>query len=140
MKRRGFLGFVGGAAVAGPSVAKNAVAKLPEGLGLGNHIVASYGIPGEVGEGPGGGDWKIKEIAKLRRLLTGDLTDDEKEERRRSRLYSRQLRISHEVSVLVSVSGVHKLAMHEHRMEKNSEDITRSSLRGRLSRLLRGDD
>lgn len=45
MKRRGFLGFIGGAAVAGPSMAKAAVATGVEGLSIGNAAGFIGGAP-----------------------------------------------------------------------------------------------
>ena len=50
MKRRGFLGFLGGAAVAGPGMVKNAAAQGMEAMSLGNStglLSAGIGYAGE---------------------------------------------------------------------------------------------
>lgn len=138
MKRRGFLGFMGGAAVAAPAVAKTAIAELPKGLGS---VSMGVGVP-SMGYGGGpvdsvGGNWRLKEIANLKRILTGDLTEDEKEQRKRERMYARQQSISHGVAVLVSVSGAHKLNMYANRIERHKDRIRRSETKGYLARLLR---
>ena len=142
MKRRGFLGFMGGAAVAGPAVAKNVVAELPNGLldgkiGFASGLAQGYPVATKCEDQ---GEWRIKEIANLKRLMTGELTDDEKEERRRTRLYNRQTIISHGVACLVSVSGVHKLRMNEERMERHGDEMRKLEARSRLSWLLRQED
>lgn len=46
MKRRGFLAFMGGAAVAAPAMAKEAAAKVTEDLALGRAGFLSSGVPG----------------------------------------------------------------------------------------------
>lgn len=46
MKRRGFLGFIGGAAVAGPSMAKAAAVQGMEAMSLGNAVSLSGLVPG----------------------------------------------------------------------------------------------
>jgi len=70
MKRRGFLGFLGGAAIAGPSMAKQAVAATVADLNLAG---LSGGIPvpdydGPVGQAIGGSgakEWAVARLAKL---------------------------------------------------------------------------
>lgn len=68
MKRRGFLGFLGGAAVAGPSMAKAAVTPVTEALS-----VPGVGMAGLYG-GPQGGsiaaDDTAGEIFRLKGMLT----------------------------------------------------------------------
>lgn len=136
MKRRGFLGFIGGAAAAGPSVARAAIAEMPKGLGT----VASppmHGLSQGVCEGSSGGDWRIREIADLKRILSGDLTDEEKEQRRRERMYALEAIVDQNVAVLISVSGPQKLTMRRDRVRRLQEEIRLSETRGYLSRLLK---
>lgn len=142
MKRRGFLGFMGGAAAAGPSVAKAAVAEMPKGLGAA--FSHNPGAPlGGLSQGIRdtassiGGSWRIKEIASLRRVLLGDLTDEEKEQRKRSRLYAHQSVVQQNIAGLVSVSGVRKMEMYGDQMARLDDRIRRSEAQGYLSRLLR---
>lgn len=139
MKRRAFFGIMGGAAVAGPKVAKEAVAKLPVGLS----DVAMAPVPvgfGSLGKANGSDkSWVLKEIADVRRFLAGGLTEEEKEQNRRNRLYSQQSVISQSVASLVSVSGVRKLEIYRDRMEEHTRRIQESDARQRLHWLLRQD-
>jgi len=147
--RRKFFGLVGSAAVAGPTVAKNAIAKLPGGLLNGGPGVPPLGLSAGIG-GPapsyasdvacqaiGGGSWHLEEIARLRRFISGDLTDDEKEERRRQRLYGRQQTISHHWAVMQSVAGWRKIELYHRDMERMNDEIARSHSQSYLARLLR---
>lgn len=141
MRRRGFLGFMGGAAVAGPSIAKQAVAQMPSGLGS----AALPGPPmgyGSIGQGvsiASDKSWAMKEIADIKRFLTGELTDEEKESRDRARLYRREQIINQNVACLASVSGSRKLAIYSRRIELHNEDLARSEQRSRLYWLLKQD-
>jgi hypothetical protein len=139
MKRRGFLGIIGGAAIAGPKVAKEVVAKLPVGLG---DATMNYAVPvGYASEGISSaspnGSWRLTEIANLRKILTGEMSDQEKEDQRRQRLYAQQSIISQGVASLVSVSGVRKLEMYQDRMAAHQRRIQQSEAQSRLHWLLR---
>lgn len=143
MKRRGFLGIIGGAALAGPKVAKEAVAKLPVGLGDAAMAAAPYGgyaSPGlnAVTDAPSG-SWRLTEIANLRKIITGEMTDAEKEDQRRQKMYAQQNIISQSVAALVSVSGVRKLEMYQERMAAHGRRIQKSEAQSRLHWLLRED-
>lgn len=143
MKRRGFLGIIGGAAIAGPKVAQNVVAKLPVGLGdatLGVPPFGGYGSQGIATSAASDSSWRLTEIANLRKIITGELTDQEKEDQRRQKMYSQQNIISQSVASLVSVSGVRKLEMYQERMAEHSRRIQQSEARSRLHWLLRQDD
>lgn len=68
MKRRGFLGFLGGAAVAGPSMAKQAVSAGLNDLSLGGAAgsLSSGNWAGySVVSGSGPNQWASNEMAKL---------------------------------------------------------------------------
>jgi hypothetical protein len=142
MKRRAFFGLMGGAAVAGPAAAKQAIAKLPVGLGDAMVPVAPVGMSYASTASPNGvdGGWKLKEIANLRKFLIGDLTDEEKESQKRNRMYAQQNVIGQSVASLVSVSGVRKLEIYRDRMETHNLKIQESDARQRLHWLLREDD
>ncbi|NTJ63515.1 hypothetical protein G6M50_38215 [Agrobacterium rhizogenes] len=139
--RRKFFGLLGGAAVAGPTAAKNAVANLPTGLFGLSAIGPSGPAPAYQGEtatlSPSTGSWHIDEVARLKRFLSGDLTDEEKEERRRSRLYSRQQALSNHWGGMQSVAGWRKLELYNRDMELVNDEIARSHSQTYLSRLLR---
>jgi hypothetical protein len=141
--RRGFFGLVGGAAIAGPSIAKNAVAELPKGLGAGLSspvppsgvsIGGSIGLAQKVG---GGSSWHVAEIGRLRKYLSGDRSDEEKEEARQQRLYSRQTMISNHAAGLRSVAAWKKLDLYHRDMEALHEEIRRSQTQTRIWRLMK---
>lgn len=144
MKRRGFLGFLGGAAAAGPAVAKEALARLPVGMGDvvgGGFSTVADGYGGGTGylsaaEPTGGDDWRLKEIASLRRILSGDLTAEERGERDRQALEKRQHLISQNVASLVSVSSTRKLGIYNARAAAHHEDIARIRTQSYLQHLL----
>lgn len=120
MKRRGFLGALGGAAVAGPSVAKNALAQLPTGLG---QNVLGYGSIGNSVEActKQSGDWELSQIERLRRLISGQKTDEEREEDALTRRENRNNIIGQGIASLRSVSGTAKLDMYERKMREIRE-------------------
>lgn len=119
MKRRGFLGALGGAAVAGPSVAKNALAQLPTGLG---QNVLGYGSSGALDKcSPVPGDWELSQIERLRRLISGQKTDEEREADAIERRENRNNIIGQEIASLRSVSGTAKLDMYERKMREIRE-------------------
>ncbi|RVG96711.1 hypothetical protein CN221_11230 [Sinorhizobium meliloti] len=118
-------------------MAKAAIAEMPKGLGM----VASppmRGLSAGIGVADSsGGEWRIREIADLKRILSGDLTDEEKEQRRRERMYALEAIVDQNVAVLISVSGPQKLAMRRDRVRRLQEEIRLSETRGYLSRLLK---
>ncbi|MCQ1850394.1 hypothetical protein [Neorhizobium galegae] len=141
LNRRKLFGLMGGAAVAGPGIAKQAVAQLPQGLGLGIGPAPLWGEdPTSKGVDCGsisGRDWRLDEIATLKRLISGDLTAEEKEDRRRRKLHARHALISQEVASLMSVSGVRKLDIYNERVHRLEDDIRRSQHQSQLWRYLK---
>ncbi|WP_085033915.1 hypothetical protein [Ensifer aridi] len=136
--RRKFFGLMGGAAVAGPAVAKQAIAQLPQGLGMAIDAHSRLGGPQEANGICGHDkDWRLSRIAQLRRFISGDLTDEEKEELRRRKMHSRQSIISQEVASLVSVSGVRKLDIYNERLHRLHLEIELSENRSSLARFLK---
>jgi len=142
VNRRKLLGFIAGGAVAGPAAAKSIVAELPKGLsgGMmpfpGGGVYAGYGnLVGPTD--PGSGDWRLREIADIKRWLSGELTDEEKEREQRRRMHTLQNSITQNVAGLRSVSGLHKMRMFDGQMHALNDRIERSERKGYLSRLLR---
>lgn len=141
MKRRGFLGFMGGAAVAGPSAAKAAISQMPAGMELSANLPPIPPIGGYMATTAANdvdNSWKISEIANIKKFLSGDLSEDEKEQRHRQRMYGMHSIISQHVAGLRSVSGVQKFAMYNRAIEAKNDEISRSEARGRLHWLMRG--
>lgn len=141
--RRGFLGMFAGGVVAGPGVAKAAIAQMPQGMGL---VAAGFDSidMGRDAMDPappraGKGSWRDDRIAYLRRRVTGELTDDEREERDAQRLRNRKQMISQHVAGLVSVSPSQKVAMYIRRIEEHHEELERREHKWSLTRMLRGD-
>ncbi len=136
--RRKFFGLLGGAAVAGPAAAKNVVAHLPTGI-VGQDLLGPmspaplYG--GEVAMKSS--SWDLDEIARLKRFLSGGLTEEEKEERRRNRLHRRQQFISNHWAGMQSVAGWRKLELYHRDMDRVNDEIERSQSQSYLTRLLR---
>ncbi len=124
MKRRGFLGFIGGAAVVGPSAVKNTVAQMPSGLGLPmSGDIRGYGGSVPTAAGIGSGDWRLEEIARLKRFITGELTDAERESERVNLIRSRETLINQHAAALVSVSAVSKIAIFNRDMRRLHREI-----------------
>lgn len=141
MKRRGFLGILGGAAAAGPAVAKEALSSLPTGMG----DVMIRPFPGSAGyeksmigmkQVGDAGDWRLKEIEAIRRFLSGDLTEKEREDRRCIALEKRQSLISQNVASLASVSSSRKLAIYNERLAAHHDDVERIRKQSYLQHLL----
>lgn len=140
LNRRKLFGLMGGAAVAGPGIAKQAVAQLPQGLGMAMGPSPPWGSPSkgiECATLASNSDWRLDHIANLKRMISGDLTDEEKEDRRRQKMHARQSLISQEVAGLVSVSGVRKLDIYNERVHRLQEDIERSQHQSQLWRYLK---
>lgn len=141
MKRRGFLKAVGIGAAAAPIVAKNAVAELPASLGNSNVSAASF-IGGGVNAMTAGPDnaWRLKEISKLRQLINGGLSDEEKQRIRMAKLYQMERAISQNITCLGSVSPVHKVSMFIEASAKHSERVAIQEARQRLLWMEREDE
>ena len=90
MKRRGFLGVLGGAAVAGPGAAKQAVtAAQSASLGgvaragaIGGALARETPVTGLGGLQYDHKNYLMQRVAELKRRISGELTDEEREERR----------------------------------------------------------
>lgn len=138
MKRRGFLGFMGGAAVAGPQVAKNVVQAMPKGV----YDIGGYGGGGKLASAAGHAiatdrDWRLDEVDRLRRLLTGQKTEEEKEADREHRLRNSEPVISQNIMCLLSVAPAAKVRMHKNRMDEINHQAELLYTKRRLSEYLK---
>lgn len=135
LQRRKFFGLMGGAAIAGPSIAKDAVEKMPVGLGDIDVWGNSYGVVAESIKPS-----KSSRILELRRLISGEFTKEEIEDRRRDKMRRKMQLINQEIASLRSVSGVRKIDMYQERCVVINDAISRSYNMGYLERLLSGEE
>lgn len=132
---------MGGAAVAGPQVAKNVVQAMPRGVS----DIAGYGKGlGLVGGGTEAAgingidrDWRLDEVNRLRRILTGEKTEEEKERERERRLDNVEPIISQNVMSLQSVSSATKVRIHRRRMDEINQQAELLYTKRRLSEYLK---
>lgn len=148
--RRGFFGLVGGAALAGPSAAKAATQGIAGSLshlgpgmapkgppwygGVDSINVASRGLSQAVSIST---DWKLHEIASLRRFISGQLTDEEIHEQLMRKLEVRRTLIDQNTQALRSVSTVRKVEMFHRNLLADEHERERENKRGYLARLLK---
>lgn len=108
MNRRGFMGFLGSGAAAGPSALKSAVAKISSG----SVVVHSYGIPTESPQNLESGYHAARNIMSLLRPVTSP-----------AKYYGGGGRYA-DIEGLVSVSPVQKARMSSER--ERDEVLTRT--------------
>jgi hypothetical protein len=139
MKRRQFLGFLGGAAVAGPKAAQ-AVAKetLTKGSLIGE-AVSGGAVPGYYGEpqaASSSGDWKVSRIKELKAILAGKDPEAERREKQQ-RYYALENRDRARIDSLRSVSFVNKMRLYTEGSFERNERIRRENMRWELADLLK---
>jgi alkylated DNA nucleotide flippase Atl1 len=141
MKRRGFLGIMAGAGIAGPSAAKQAVTAASR-TQLGG-VARLTGMPsaaglGGVAEDPMGssGSWLKTAIADTRRIISGQKTDEQIE---RERLDDETVRHAFEIetSGMRSMSEAAKLHRMRQYARQRSEQAEIGYAKLRLKDLLR---
>ena len=110
MNRRGFLGFLGGAAATGPKLASDLASQAATGARLGGSAASYIGANIPPYPGPNS-EWKISRIADLKRLLTGNEDPDAEFNRKRQRLYNAETAERFRLDSLRSVSPSYKVAM-----------------------------
>lgn len=113
MKRRGFLAFLGGAAVAGPGAAKNVTTKafpITEAQIAGNLIAQSGPSYGQLGIFN-----KFDRMMKLKRLIAGEEQEDTNPF---SSAHARQIKAEHAVNALHSVSHSQKINILQRRVKE----------------------
>lgn len=142
MKRRGFLGLIGGAAVAGPSVAKNALVTAAPlsgsayaGMALSLDNLAdppeTMGYATTLGSKS---NWKIDRIGRIKRLLSGEEEDEEHDIRPRLRMSE------HNINALGSVSPVSKVRMFRSAVKSAQREQRKRSWLQELLELETGED
>lgn len=104
--RRGFLGLLGGGAVAGPKLAQSLAGEVASGMSVPPMGFAGMGIANAVG----GGDWKTQRIAELTKWLTLG-RPEAADERRQHLQYQLEARERFRLDGLRSVSPVQRHAM-----------------------------
>jgi hypothetical protein len=135
MKRRGFLGILGGAAVAGPAAAKNVISTTA--LGSGN-LAEGMSMVGR-GLAPST-TWSVTvsafdRMAKLKRLLSGEETQEPDPYSIANR---RRLHAEHSVNALHSVSMAAKLKILAREVDKIEAEQRRGYWLLELMNLERG--
>ncbi len=130
MKRRGFLGFMGGAVAAGPKLATSIT---DQGDRLLPHGVGSYGVEPEAT-----GSWKPQRIAELRRLLSGVRAEDDDYRARSRHLSAMESADRFRLDGLRSVAGHHKATMLHQSNERRRAEWDENSNRWELFNLLKG--
>jgi len=117
MKRRNFLGLLGGTAVAGPSIAAETASKLSASnvwahkanyLTQGQGPLADYAQSGAPANDI---SWHASRIQSLRDLITGKVDDHDAHYRRANRVRSGEMADRAAIDALRSVSMQHKYSM-----------------------------
>lgn len=101
--RRGFLGFMGGAVAAGPKLATELASAAPQPTPSMGYLHGGIGASND-------GDWKARQVAKLRGLLAGRDPQPARDRKLR-RLYSIEQQERFRLDALRSVSPVHRYRM-----------------------------
>jgi hypothetical protein len=138
MKRRGFLKAVGLGAAAAPIISQGAFAGSGDMLAKtsAGNIIGGYGMDkalNPVSEG----DWRADQIKSLKAIINGGISEDEKSEIKRRRLYQKETAIRESVACLQSVSQTRKLEMVNDRIELHEERMVIERAKERLHWLLK---
>lgn len=139
MKRRGFLGIIGGAAVAGPAAAKNIIKTRPDSIGSTLGILREGPSMGAIATAGNGidRDWRLGEIERLRRFISGGESEEEKEAKRQQRLHAMEPIVSQNVMCLQSVSAATQVRMHRRRMDEIYREVEVIYSKRRLTEYLK---
>lgn len=134
MKRRSFLGLIGGAAAAGPSLAGSiATAVEPTPIRGGAVLAKSARI------GPPDVDYATRRIQELRRLIAGEEDEEQKEARRIERMYALDQAERFQLDSLRSIAPQHKSRMLIRRQERVEKTRDYAWWKRELSKLLRSE-
>lgn len=129
MERRKFLGFLGGAAAAGPKLAQSLASTVSTG---GPPPMGVYAVAA----GDSEGKWRLARIKELKGLLSGK-DDETAKHRRMSRLYNVENVERFRLDSLRSVSATHKMQMFIEGNLDRQERIRRMHLEDELANLLK---
>lgn len=113
INRRGLFGIVAGGAVAGPQIAQGIVSEMartaPSLGGSAVKSVVGYGL-NQTAADMTMGDWRLERVAQLKRVLSGENKDDERERKRRVINYLEKVEAAR-LESLKSVSVGRKMVM-----------------------------
>ena len=143
MKRRGFLGIMGGAVVAGPGAAKQAVTAASRASTGG---VASLMSSSILGEGPDAEadsvgitthkDYLLERVSRYQRVLSGQLTEEEIQERN-LRNETHRVRFEIETSGLRSMAETSKYARMSRYAQQQKDERERFYAKRNLKEYLK---
>ena len=125
MKRRAFLGFLGGAAVAGPSVAKTAAQMTVADLSVGSHgaqFASGYAVTG--GNPSSQSSWAKEALKKM----AGKSAQQIAYERRKYQIGH----LDSGVASLRSVALRHKIQMTKNIAYERDQDMEKTWLQGQI--------
>lgn len=131
MKRRGFLGFMGGAAAAGPTLGRSLAADAV----MSRNALSQRAYASTTAGGLIGGDWKLDRIAELKAMIAGKPEDET--ERRSRALYSIEARDRVSIDALRSVAPHYRVAMFQSRDRHRQNEIMKIHWMRELEDLLR---
>lgn len=141
MNRRGFLGFFGAGAVAGPKLAPSlldgltAKARVP----LASTAIRAAAKAGESIKSSSVGDWRLRQIAHLKRIISGKDPDAERNRKMHQVIMAEDVERVR-LDGLRSVSPGHKMRMLVNSAPERQERIRRADAGFDLARLLSGED
>ena len=133
MNRRGLFGFLGGAAVAGPKLAKGIAENVAE------QAPAYFSSAGScVNPIASEGDWRLGEIACLKKIISGN-DPQAKRNKVMARLYAAESQERVRLDGLRYISPVNKMRMLQNGAIERSEGINRAEANFSLANLLGGN-
>lgn len=135
MNRRGFLGFFGGAAVAGPKLASDIAANVSSSMPM-PPMMGGYATNGSACNPVSDGDWRLTEIARLKKVISGKDPEAERNAKM-NRLYSAENTERVRLDSLRSVSPAYKLQMLTDGAPKRQQRVSRAEAGFRLADFLR---
>ena len=136
MNRRGFLGFFGAGAVAGPRLAAGIAQTVVENSPMPpSGIVKGYADAKCASEG----SWRLAQIAKLKKIISGQ-DQHAVQKQAMHRLYMAENAERVRLDSLRSISPGHKMRMLVDGGPERQQRISRADAGFSLARLLNGED
>jgi hypothetical protein len=133
MKRRSFLGFLGGAAAAGPKLAQGIASSVNMGVPM--PPMGGYSEPSNAVGASASNSWVPARIAKLKAILAGN-NPEAAQNRRRDRLYHAESAERFRLDSLRSIAPAHKMQMLIDGNLDRQERIQRLHAESELAELL----
>lgn len=132
--RRGFLGIFGAGAIAGPRLAAGIAQSVADNSPMPG---GGYSLNDETS--PIKGDWRVKQIAKLKKIISGKDPAAAREQTMH-RLYMADNCERVRLDGLRSISPCHKMSMLVDTERDRKQRISRADAGFSLARLLKGED